>query len=60
MAKPDHIPTVAIRGQRLGGRGCIEDVSAPEGELGELGLQGDVPVGVVFNDQGGREIVLED
>ena len=60
MTQLEHIPAVAIRGQRLGERERIEDVSAPESELGKLGLQIDVPVSVVFDDQGGRKVVVED
>ena len=35
-------------------------MSAPDGELGKLGFQRDVPIGVVFKNQGGREVVVED
>ena len=60
MAKPKHVPAVTIRGPRPGGGGRIEDVSATESELSKLALQIDVPVGVVFDDQRGWEVVLED
>ena len=39
VAQPEHVPTVTVRGQRLEGSGRIEDMSASEGELGELRLQ---------------------
>lgn len=60
VAEPKHIPTIAIRGQRLRGGGRVEDMSGPEGELSKLVFQRDVPIGVVFENQGGREIVVED
>ncbi len=50
MTDPKHVPTVAIRGLRLRGGGRVEDVSAPEGKLGQLVFQRDVPIGVVFKD----------
>lgn len=50
MAEPKHVPAVAIRGQRLRGDERVEDVSAPEGELGKLSFQRDVPIGVVFKN----------
>ncbi len=60
VAEPEHVPTIAIRGPRLRGGGRVEDVSAPEGELGELVFQRDVPIGVVLENQGGREVIIED
>lgn len=50
VADPKHVPTVAIWGQRLRGGGCVEYMSAPEGELGKLSFQRDVPIGVVFKN----------
>ena len=59
VSEPEHVPPVAVRGPRLR-RGRVEEMAAPQGELRQLGLQPDVPVGVVFDDQGGREVVVED
>ena len=59
VSEPEHVPPVAVRGSRLR-RGRVEEMAAPQGELRQLGLQPDVPVGVVFDDQGGREVVVED
>ena len=60
MAEPEHVPAIAIRGSRLRGGRRVEDMSAPECELGELVFQRDVPIGVVLENQGGREVVIED
>ena len=50
VPNPEHVPTVAIRGQRLRGGGRTENMSASEGELGELGFQRDVPISVIFKN----------
>ena len=52
VSEPEHVPPVAVRGSRLR-RGCVEEMAAPQGELRQLGFQPNVPVGIVFDDQGG-------
>lgn len=60
VAEPEEVPVVAVGGVwDVVGRGVEEPLGAG-GEVEELGPEGDVPVGVVFEDEGGGEAVVYD
>lgn len=41
-------------------RGGVEEPLGADGEVEELGAEGDVPVGIVFEDESRREAVVDD
>ena len=60
VAQPDEIPAVTVGRERLGGFGSVEEGLGAESDALELGAEIDVPVGVVFHDQGGRKAFVDD
>lgn len=50
VAEPEEVPVVAVWGVWDGAGGGVEEPLGAGGEVEELGAEGDVPVGVVFED----------
>lgn len=59
-AEPEDVPVVAVGGVGACGGGGVEEVAGAFGEVEELGFDADIPVGVVFEDEGGGVAFFDD
>ena len=60
VTEPEKIPVVAVGGVWDGICGGAEEPLGAEGVVEELGAEGGIPVGVVFEGESGREAVIND
>lgn len=58
VAEPEEVPVVTVGGVWDGVGGGAEEPLGTEGVVEELGAEGGVPVGVVFEGEGGGEAVV--
>jgi len=59
-AEPKDVPVVAVGGVGACGGGGVEEAAGAFGEVEELGFDADIPVGVVFEDEGGGVAFFDD
>jgi len=57
---PEDVPVITVGGMGARGDGGIQQVAGAFGEVEELRLDADVPVGVVFEDEGGGIALFDD
>lgn len=57
---PKEVPIITVGGMGARRDGSIQQVAGAFGEVKKLGLDADVPVGVVFKDEGGGIALLDD
>ena len=59
-ANPEDIPALPVRGMVRGFQAITEDEARAASEVCELGLDSDVPVRVILEDEGGRIAFFDD
>lgn len=57
---PEEVPVITVGGVGARRDGSVQQVAGAFGEVKKLGLDADVPVGVVFKDEGGGIALLDD
>lgn len=60
VAQPDEIPAVTVGRERLGGFGGVEEGLGAESDALQLSAEIDVPIGIIFHDQGAGEAFVDD
>ena len=58
--EPEDVPAVSVRRMGLECGGLVKQISRAFGEVEELGFYADIPICVVFENEGGREVFFHD